>query len=218
MKPKKYPDDVSAEVFGAQMLSILHSYGFGTLGKADLEAALLHAMMQASQSLKAADSYDRAEMLHITDQKLRTLSRRGGMWLNDASNKQSDHELFSEFLTRAIELYMSSPDEKEVRVVIDDEMKRRNMQRALERASISGLSIAVEISLTGRSLVLRGSDLDRMIDRLKSDSKIDQGLKDIINQKQGLERRKNIFEFLKKAGSKVTESLVAVLLPQLYVL
>lgn len=214
MKLKQLPDDISAEVFGVQMLGVLNSYGFGTLGKADLEAALLHAMMQASQSLKAADSYGRAEMLHITDQKYRTLSRRGGMWLNDATAKQSDYELFTEFLTKAIELYLSSPDEKEVRVVIDDEMKRRNMQRALERATSNGLSIAVEISLTGRSLVLRGSDLDRMIDRLKSDIKIDQGLKNIINQKQGLERRKNILEFLKNAGTKMTESLVVGLIAQ----
>jgi len=200
------------------MLSVLNSYGFCTLGKADLEAALLHSLMQASRSLKAADSYERAEILHITDQKLRTLSRRGGMWLNAVSAKPSDHELFSEFLTKAIELYMSSPDEKEVRVVIDDEMKRRNMQRALDRAAISGLSIAVEISLTGRSLILRGSDLDRMIDRLKSDNEIDQDLKNIINQKQGLERRKNVLDFLKKARAKATEALVAVLLTQLNVL
>lgn len=173
---------------------------------------MLHSLLQASQSLKAADSYEHAEILHITDQKLRTLSRRGGMWLNAMSAKPSDHELFSEFPTKAIELYMSSPDEKEVRVVIDDEMKRRNIQRALERAAISRLSIAVIISLTGRSLILRGSDLDRMIDRLKPDNKIDKELKDIINQKQGLERRKNILEFLKKAGSRVTEGLVAGLL------
>ena len=33
---------------------------------------------------------------------------------------------------------------------------------------MSGLSIVLEISLSGRSLVLRGTDLDRMIDRAKS--------------------------------------------------
>jgi len=211
---KNLPNDISARDIGEQILAILKTHGFGVLGKADLEAALLHALLQASASFRKADSYERAEMLRITDQKYRTLSRRAGMWLDVDFAKTTDHALFTEFLTEAIRFYAQSPEEKEVRIVIDDELKRRNMQRALERAAISGLSIAVEISLTGRSLLLRGTDLDRMIERMNSEPSIDTGLKQAIKDKQSLERRRAALEFLKKSGAKVFEGFVAALSQQ----
>jgi hypothetical protein len=208
------PTEISAEILGKRMLTVLKTYGLGILSKADLEAALLDAFVQASPSLRAADSYERAEMLRITDQKYRTLNRRAGMWLGENSTNITDHALFSEFLSEAIRLYAQSPDKKEVRVVIDDEMKRRNMQRALERAAMSGLSIAVEISLTGRSLVLRGTDLDRMIDRVNTEPSIETGLKQIIQDKQSFERRKAVLDFLKKSRAKAFESVINALLRQ----
>lgn len=122
---KKTPSGISAEILGERMLTVLKAYEFGILGKADLEAALLDALVQASPSFSAADSYKRAEVLRINDQKYRTLSRRAGMWLGEHSNNITDHALFSEIITEAIRLYAQSPDEKEVRVVIDNEMERR---------------------------------------------------------------------------------------------
>ncbi len=205
------PTDISVEIFGERILSVLKSHGFGVLGKADLEAALLHATIHSSKSFGAADSFRRAEMLRITDQKYRTLSRRAGIWLGEDLAEISDDALFSEFLSKAIRLYVQSPDEKEVRVVIDDELQRRNVQRALERAAISGLSIAVEISLTGRSLILRGSDLDRMIGRLGSDQRIASGLKQVIQDKQGVERRRAALGFLKKNSGKVFDGVIAAM-------
>lgn len=207
-------NDISPETFGKQLLATLSTHGFGVLGKADLEAALLHALLQASPSFKVADSYQRAEMLRITDQKYRTISRRVGMWLDDASFKLTDQALFRDFLQEALKLYAQTPDEKEVRVVIDDEIKRRNMQRALERAALEGSHIVVEISLTGRSLVLRGSDLDRMIERVYSNPSIDAGLKQVIKDKQSVERRRAALEFLKKISAKVFEGVAAVMLQQ----
>ena len=208
------PNDISPEIFGKQLLATLNTHGFGVLGKADLEAALLHALLQASPSFKVADSYQRAEMLRITDQKYRTISRRTGMWLDDASFKSTDTALFGDFLKEALKLYAQTPDEKEVRLVIDDEIKRRNMQRALEREALKGSHIAVEISMTGRSLVLRGSDLDRMIERVYSEPSIDAGLKQAIKDKQSLERRRAALEFLKKSSAKVFDGVVAALLQQ----
>ena len=208
------PNDISPETFGKQLLAILNTHGFGVLGKADLEAALLHALQEASPSFKAADSYQRAEMLCITDQKYRTISRRAGMWLDDGSFKSTDQALFSDFLKEALKLYAQTPDEKEVRVVIDDEIKRRNMQRALEREALKGSHIAVEISLTGRSLVLRGSDLDRMIERALSVPEIDAGLKQAVASKQSQERRRAALSHFKRAGAKVLESVIGTLLQQ----
>ena len=193
------------------MLSVLKSHGFGVLGKADLEAALLHATIRSSKLFETADSFRHAEMLRITDQKYRTLSRRAGMWLGENLDEISDDGLFSESLSKAIKLFVQSPDEKEVRVVIHDELQRRNVQRALERAAISGFSIAVEISLTGRSLVLRSSDLDRMIARLSSERRIESGLKQVIQGKQGVERRRAALAFLKKNSGKVFEGVIAAL-------
>ncbi len=205
------PSDISAEIFGGRILRVLKTYGFGVLGKTDLEAALLHALQHSSKSFAAADSYERSEMLRITDQKYRTLSRRAGIWLGEESVKVTDPDLFAEFLSAAIRIYIQSPDEKEVCIVIDDEMKRRNMQRALERAAISGLSIAVEISLTGRSLVLRGSDLDRMIERVSVEQRTEPGLKQAIKDKQGLERRRAALKFLEKCSKRVFEGAITVL-------
>lgn len=207
----RLPADIDPEILGQRMLNVLQNYGFGVLGKSDLEAALLDSLLHASPSMRAADSYGRAEMLRITDQKYRTVIRRADLWLSEGSTAVSDPALFAEFLSKAIQLYAQNPDEKDVRVVIDDEMTRRNVQRALERAVISGLKISLDISLTGRSLILRGTDLDRMIDRVGPDSEIDPSLRKIIQEKKDMERRKAVLEFLKKAGAIVLDSTLTTL-------
>ncbi len=145
---KALPADLSAKTFGDEIVKILNQYGFGILSKSDLESVLLYAMERASKQFADADSYRRAEMLRITDQKYRTLSRRVGMWLDQDNAKKTDKDLFEEFLKDALRVYQEAPQEKEVRVVVDDEMHRRNIQKALERASKEGSQIAVEISLT----------------------------------------------------------------------
>jgi len=163
----KLPDDIHPEQFGREIIRLLGQYGFGVLSKSDLEAVLLHCLQYSSSSLGAGDSYAQAEMLRITDQKYRSLMRRAGMWIRD-DHRATDEHLFHDLLKTALAAYQECPEEKEVRVVIDDELLRRNTQRALERASRSRAGIAVEISLTGRSLILRGSDLDRMLERVKT--------------------------------------------------
>jgi hypothetical protein len=208
------PNDIVPEVFGEQLLSILKTYGFGVLAKSDLEAALLHAIACASESYSHADSFARAEMLRITDQKYRAMSRRAGMWLDKEDLHQTDEVLFQEFLFQAIKAYWQCPDEKEIRIVIDDEIKRRNMQRALERAAIKGLSIALDISLTGRCLVFRGTDLDRMIDRVTASDKVDPELKQVINEKHGIDRRKTALNFLKNTGAKLFVAIVDAAIKQ----
>lgn len=135
------------------------------LGKADLEALMLHAMLLASESLRAADSYKRAEMLRITDHKYRTLIKRAAIWLDDSANDVDDQALFKEFLAEVLEAFINAPEQNEIRLLVDDETRRRNIQRALERASAQSKGIPVEISLTGRTLILRATDLERMLER-----------------------------------------------------
>ena len=133
---RKLPGDLSLDRFGEVFATKLDEYGFGVLGKADLEALMLYAMLQASESLHAADSYGRAEMLRITDQKYRTLIKRAAIWLDDSAAGVDDHALFAEFLTEVLKAYIDAPEQTEIRLLVDDETRRRNIQRALERASV----------------------------------------------------------------------------------
>ena len=146
---RKLPGDLSLDRFGEVFATKLDEYGFGVLGKADLEALMLYAMLQASETLHAADSYGRAEMLRITDQKYRTLIKRAAIWLDDSATGVDDHALFAEFLTEVLEAYIDAPEQTEIRLLVDDETRGRNIQRALERASAQSKGIPVEISLTG---------------------------------------------------------------------
>jgi len=136
------------------------------------------------------------------------------MWLGDNLGALTDEELFHDLLKRALVAYQGCPTEKEVRVVIDDELLRRNMQRALERAYLRGSSIAVEISLTGRSLVLRGSDLDRMIERAKISDVVDAELKRILTAKNGLDRRRAVFEWIRAGGDAVLNAVTSAMISQ----
>lgn len=42
------PADIRPEIFGEKLIEVLRRYGFGVLGKLQLEAAILHALMEAS--------------------------------------------------------------------------------------------------------------------------------------------------------------------------
>lgn len=206
------PADINPETFGSEVIRILKQYGFGVLGKSDLEAVLLRAIERSSPEFRRGDSYAHAEMLRITDQKYRSLSRRAGMWLGDDHGALPDAVLFHDLLKRALVAYQDCPTEKEVRVVIDDELLRRNMQRALERASLRGSSIAVEISLTGRSLVLRGSDLDRMIERIETSQAVGDELMALISVRDGRARRQSVLEFIKQGGEVVLSTVASAML------
>lgn len=50
------------------MLKALHDYGFGILGKADLESLMRQSLIDANENLKKADSLKRAELLRISDE------------------------------------------------------------------------------------------------------------------------------------------------------
>ncbi len=203
------PKDVNEEQFGKALLGTLQKYGFGTLGKVDIEVALLSALLESSETLENADSYGRAELLRVTDTKYRNLIRRAGAWLTYGSSEADDTKLFQELLKQAISTYAEAPEDREVRILIDDEVRRRNFQRALERISSKHNPISAEISLAGRSLVLKGSDLDRMIDRIDTSSTIDETLKKALRVKNNIERRKLVLRMVKGSSEVILSSLVA---------
>ena len=205
------PDDIDKTIFGETLVNIFNQYGFGTLGKVDLEAALLYALLQSSNLMRSADSSARADMLRITDAKYRSLSLRAGIWLSMDKDNQDDVKLYQDFLKRAVQEYIETPEEREVKILIDDELERRNIQRALERPQHSGVRVPVEMSMTKRCLILRGVDLDRMIDRLNPDH-CPSDLKEALASRKGVDRRKAVLSGLKKGGAKLVDTLLPYLI------
>lgn len=213
---RKLPSGLSPNRFGEVFASKLDEYGFGVLGKADLEALMLHAMLQASESLYAADSYGRAEMLRITDQKYRSLIKRAAIWLDDSAKDVGDHVLCEEFLAEVLEAYIDAPEQTEIRLLVDDEIRRRNIQRALERASAQSKGVPVEISLTGRSLILRATDLERMLEKVKHNPSLPTDLRKLIKDKEGRELRMQVLKFSKTAGKTLLPQLVALMVSGMF--
>jgi len=130
------------------------------LGKADLEVIIYDAMLQASPTLRAMNSYDRAEVLRISDARYRALERRHLMWLGEPG-KLDEQALLTEILTMLLWEYSKLSQDSDVRLLVDDEGKRRAIQKTLEH-----FSIAAEISLTGRFLIMRQKDLSRLLGEL----------------------------------------------------
>ena len=208
---RKLPADLSPGRFGEVFSSKLDEYGFGVLSKADLEALMLHALLESSPTFQSADSYRRAEMLRITDQKYRALIKRTAIWLQENANDVDDQALFQEFLTEVLEAYISAPDEREIRLLVDDETRRRNIQRSLERASTRSKGIPVEISLTGRSLILRAADLDSMLERVKDEASLPAALKQRIKDKKGQELRSKVLSFGKVSAKELAPLLAGLM-------
>jgi hypothetical protein len=207
----KLPVDLSRTQFADVFLSKLGEYGFGILGKADLEALTLHSLIQSSRAFQSADSYGRAEMLRITDQRYRALIKRATIWLDESAQHGDDRGLFQEFLAEVLEAYIDAPEQTEIRLIVDDEARRRNIQRALERVSTRSKGIPVEISLTGRSLILRGSDLDSMLERVKDNEALPTELRRLIEGKKGRELRSKVLDFGKNATKELVPLLASLL-------
>lgn len=200
--------DIDAKTFGNSILDVLRQYGFGVLTKSDLEAAILHALYRSSSQLATADSYGKAEILRLTDSRFRAIHRRTEMWLGD-HERHHDKELLKEFLHNAIDAFKRDPSQPEVRILIDDDMQRRNLQRALERSAQGQGSIAVDLSVSGRSLVLKGSDLDQWIERILMQplEKLENTLLEAIKKKKGIDRRRAFLSI----SQKIIETVPALL-------
>lgn len=54
------PLDIHPTVFGSELLDVFRRHGFGVLGKPQPEAAIFHALMEASAEFRSADAFTRA--------------------------------------------------------------------------------------------------------------------------------------------------------------
>lgn len=103
--------------------------------------------------------------------------------------------------------------EKEIRIVVDDKLERRNIQRSMKRLTTATASeIPVDISLNGRSLLLKGSDLDRVINRLDDVKNHDTSLSLALKNKNITERRKQLLKLVKSGEEMAVNAVLTALI------
>lgn len=161
--PDRLLPTVDSGLLGAHLLEVLNRYGFGVLGKSDLEAAILYAIEHSSPEISSADSFRRAELFHITDSRYKSVYKRAKMWLVTPNSHVNMKNVLAECLTRLIHEYNNNPSAKTLRLSIDDEIELRNCQLALQRLNASTRNLIPELSISGRYLILQIEDLDILI-------------------------------------------------------
>lgn len=203
-------EDIDPATFSSEVLNNLVKYGFGTLSKSDLEALLYFALIQSYPYLKKANAFEKADILRITDSKLLSIRKRSGIWLEE--NQKTDQEIFQSFLVNCINSYIQLPNEKEIRIVIDDEMEKRSIQKSLEKIKNKNFSgISVDISTNGRSLIIKQAYLNSALTIIAPKFN-DPQLNLLLQDKKYAEFK----EAVKKYSGQVIKSLVDTISQSLY--
>jgi len=190
------------ETVGRRVMEIVDRVGFGVLPKGDWDAELLGILIDALPELQDSDSFRRAEILGLTDQRYRTLYSKIAMRRTGPGTDQDDVAIIREYLGRVLQEWRDEPESSEVRIVVDDELKRRNLMRALERAETP-----VELSITGHSVVMKRTGLDRLLDRLKNENALPAEFAEAMSNRNRRERRRAIADALREAGTEVITQL-----------
>ena len=204
------PSDIQPDVFGEKLISMLRRYGFGVLGKPQLEAAILHALKESSAEFRAADAFTRAEILQIPDSSYRSLNRRAAMWLNTPDSRAGQEKLLAECLEKLIQDYALNPSSKTIRLLFDDDVKLRNCLAALERIDRSGRGVKPDLSISGRHLVLKSHDLDRLILLISQVGGSEAALAPLQQAKNSAARRKAIADLWSSAPGLISQVCVRV--------
>lgn len=199
------PSDIHPEVFGKKLLEVLRRYGFGLLGKPQLEAAIFHALKEASAEFRGADAFARAEILQIPDSSYRALNRRATMWLNTPDSRASQEHLLAECLERLIQDYALNPGSKTIRLLFDDDLRLRNCLAVLERVDRSGHGVKPDLSISGRHLVLKSHDLDRLIQLISQVGDSEAALAPLLQAKNAAARKKTIVDLWSSAPGLVSQ-------------
>jgi hypothetical protein len=198
-------EDFNTNTFSSVVLNNLVKFGFGTLSKTDLEALLYFALIQSNQDLKKANAFEKADILRITDSKLLSLRKRSGVWLEE--NRESDQEIFQTFLIRSIQFYLQFPNESDIRIVIDDEMDKRSIQKTLERLNNHNISgISVDISTNGRSLIIKQSYLNSVLTLIAPELN-DPQINQLLSAKKYVEFRDALTKYSSTALKSFIETL-----------
>ena len=204
------PNDIHSTVFGERLLDVFRRHGFGVLGKPQLEAAIFYALKEASPEFRSADAFARAELLQITDLTYRSLNRRASMWLSTPDSRAGQEKMLAECLEKLIHDYALNPSSKSIRLLFDDDVKLRNCQAALERIDRSGRGIKPDLSISGRHLVLKSHDLDRLLQLISQVGGSEASLVPLQQAKNAAARKKTIVDLWSSAPGLISQLCVRV--------
>ena len=198
-------EDINPSTFSREVLNNLVKYGFGTLSKSDLKALLYFELIQSYPDLKKANDFEKAEILRIADSILLSIRKRSGIWLEE--NQKTDQEIFQSFLVNCINSCIKLPNEKEIRIVIDDEMEKCAIQKSLEQIKNQNFSgIYVDISTNDRLLIIKQADLISALTIIAPEL-YDRQLNLLLQDKKYAEFK----EAVKKSSGQVIKSFVDVI-------
>lgn len=197
---------VNYEMIGKRVVEIIDRVGFAVLPKGDWDAEMLGILLDCVPELADADSFERSEILGITDQRFRAIYGKISMRRVQRGRPEDDLSLIASYLEKALELWRDDPETAEVRLVVDDEAKRRSLMRALERAGAP-----VELSITGHSLVMKRAGFDRLLKRLESDNALPQQFVSAMAKRNRRDRIASVAEAMKNMGAElITQIAVQV--------
>lgn len=204
------PSDIQSEVFGEKLISMLRRYGFGVLGKPKLEAAIFHGLKESNAEFRGADAFTRAEILQIQDSSHRSLNRRAAMWLSTPDSRLGQEQLPAECLEKLIQDYALNPGSKTIRLLFDDDVKLRNCLATLERIDRSGRGVKPDLSISGRHLVLKSHDLDRLILLISQVGGSEAVLAPLQQAKNSAARQKAVADLWSPAPGLISQLCVRV--------
>ena len=194
------------ETIGREIINVIDRYGFGVLPKSEWDGEILRILIESINQLRNEDSFGRAEMLGITDQRYRNLIKKIGMRHGHYADRRDDVSLIAQYVQQALVRFTETPGLEEVRIVENDEMKRRSLQRAIERANLP-----VDLSVTGHAVSMHKNDLDSLVARIPLDQ-LPQELKQATEKRKRDERITAIVSALQHTGTEVVTGIFTQLL------
>jgi hypothetical protein len=204
------PGDIDPVFFGEKLLDVLRRNGFGVLGMPQLEAAIFHALKEASAGFRGADAFMRAELFQIPDSSYRSLNWRAAMWLNTPDSRACQDKVLAECLEKLIQDYALNLSSKAILLLFDDEVKLRNCQAVLEPINRSGYGIKPDLSITGRHLVFKSHDLDRLIQLISQVGGSQVALVPLLQAKNAAARKKTLADLCSSAPRLISQLCVRV--------
>ena len=204
------PNDIHPEIFGQRLLDVLRRHGFGVLGKPQLEAAIFYALKEASSEFRGADAFTRAELPQTPDSSYRSLNRRASMWLSTPDSRTSQEKILAECLEKLIQDYALHPSSKTIRLLFDNDVKLRNCQAVLERIDRLGRDIKLDLSISGRHLVLKSHDLDRLIQLISQVGGNEAALATLQQAKNAAARKKTLADLWSSTPRLISQLCVRV--------
>jgi hypothetical protein len=106
--------------------------------------------------------------------------------------------------------YALNPSSKTIRLLFDDDVMLRNCQAVLERIDRSGRGIKPDLSISGRHLILKSHDLDRLIQLISQVGGSEAALAPLRHAKNAVARRKLLADLWSSSPRLISRLCVGV--------